>query len=142
MAASGGSRATAPLVMLKRRIALPAVMIAASTGVRQFFVQHQLEETHWARHNEWNANVAAVNGSSYYDLPGPLRWLTGNIGIHHIHHLASRIPFYRLPDALEKHPQLAEASRVTMLASLRCAHLALWDEWGCGLVSFEETTRL
>lgn len=115
---------------------LPAVLIAASIGVWLFFVQHQFEDTHWARHADWNSAEAAVKGSSHYDLPAPLRWLTGNIGIHHVHHLASRIPFYRLPKVLKHHPSLTETSRISFLESLRCVSLALWDEADRRLVSF------
>jgi omega-6 fatty acid desaturase (delta-12 desaturase) len=115
---------------------LPAVLIAASIGVWLFFVQHQFEETHWARHAEWDAAEAAVKGSSHYDLPAPLRWLTGNIGIHHVHHLASRIPFYRLPKVLKHYPDLTGTSRISFFDSLRCVRLALWDEAERRLVSF------
>lgn len=115
---------------------LPAVLIAASIGVWLFFVQHQFENTHWARHADWDAAEAAVKGSSHYDLPAPLCWLTGNIGIHHVHHLASRIPFYRLPKVLKQHPSLTGTSRINFLESLRCVSLALWDESDRRLVSF------
>ena len=69
-------------------------------------------------------------------LPLALRWLTGNIGIHHVHHLASRIPYYRLPEVLPDHPQLAGIGRITLMDSLRCVKLVLWDEERRKLVSF------
>jgi acyl-lipid omega-6 desaturase (Delta-12 desaturase) len=71
-------------------------------------------------------------------LPGVLRWFTANIGVHHIHHLCSRIPSYRLPDVLRDHPQLTAVGRITLLQSLRCVRLALWDEQGRRLISFRE----
>jgi omega-6 fatty acid desaturase (delta-12 desaturase) len=71
-------------------------------------------------------------------LPGILRWFTANIGVHHIHHLNSRIPCYRLPDVLRDHPQLAAIGRITLLQSLHCVRMALWDEKGQRLISFEE----
>src|SRR3546814_9484944 len=83
------------------------------------YVQHQFEDTYWARNAGWTAAEAALRGSSHYHLPGVLRWLTANIGIHHVHHLASRIPYYRLPRVLRDHPELAGTSRLTFLQSLR-----------------------
>ncbi len=87
----------------------PTVLVAASVGVWLFYVQHQFEETHWDRDEDWQVHDAALEGSSNYDLPRVLRWFTGNIGIHHVHHLYARIPFYRLPQVLRDHPELAEA---------------------------------
>src|SRR6202030_1651267 len=75
---------------------LPIMLLAASVGVWLFYVQHQFEHTYWTHNEDWNLQDAALRGSSYYDLPGVLRWFTANIGVHHVHHLCSRIPFYRL----------------------------------------------
>jgi omega-6 fatty acid desaturase (delta-12 desaturase) len=58
--------------------------------------------------------------------------------VHHVHHLSSRIPFYRLPEVLRDHPQLAGVGRLTFLQSLRCATLALWDAEWQRLISFRE----
>ena len=77
------------------------------SGVWLFYVQHQFEHTVWSEDREWSFPTAALHGSSHYDLPAVLRWFTANIGMHHIHHLCSRIPFYRLPLALRHHPELA-----------------------------------
>src|SRR6516225_4724317 len=79
---------------------LPIALLAGSAGVWLFYVQHQFEETFWARGREWDFHQAALRGSSHYDLPGILRWFTANIGVHHVHHLCSRIPYYRLPQTL------------------------------------------
>ena len=81
-------------------VVIPSLLIAASSGVWLFYIQHQFEETHWSEGRNWDFQNAALNGSSHYDLPRPLRWITGNIGIHHVHHLAAKVPFYRLPDVL------------------------------------------
>jgi len=81
-------------------VQLPIVLLAASMGVWLFYVQHQFEETVWAEDPAWNLHEAALHGSSHYDLPPVLRWLTGHIGVHHVHHLSSRVPFYRLPAVL------------------------------------------
>ncbi|MBN4016385.1 fatty acid desaturase, partial [Rhodospirillaceae bacterium AH-315-P19] len=88
-------------------VQLPILLLAASIGVWLFYVQHQFEDTYWARDGEWQAQDAAIHGSSHYDLPGVFRWLTANIGVHHIHHLSSRIPYYRLPQVLRDFPELA-----------------------------------
>ena len=107
---------------------LPIVMLAASAGVWLFFVQHQFEDTHWAEEPAWEFHDAALQGSSHYQLPPVLRWFTANIGVHHVHHLYSRIPYYRLPQVLRDFPELREMSRLTMLESLSCTQLCLWDE--------------
>ena len=67
----------------------------------------------------WNLHDAALHGSSHYDLPPVLRWFTANIGIHHVHHLCSRIPYYRLPRVLRDHPELRDVGRLTLLRELR-----------------------
>ena len=120
---------------------LPIVFLAATFGVWLFYVQHQFEETFWRGSRHWNLHEAALHGSSHYDLPILLRWFSANIGIHHVHHLCSRIPYYRLPHVLRDHPELRDVSRLTLLQSFRCARLALWDEAQCRLVSFRDARR-
>jgi acyl-lipid omega-6 desaturase (Delta-12 desaturase) len=117
-------------------VQLPITILAASIGVWLFYVQHQFEETFWEHHDGWTFEEAALRGSSHYDLPGVLRWFTANIGVHHVHHLCSRIPFYRLPEALRDHPELRSAGRLTLRQSLGTIGLALWDEDRRRLVSF------
>jgi omega-6 fatty acid desaturase (delta-12 desaturase) len=117
---------------------LPIIVLAASIGVWLFYVQHQFEHTYWSHDETWNFHDAALHGSSHYQLPGVLRWFTANIGVHHIHHLSSRIPCYRLPDVLRDHPQFAGVGRITLLQSLRTVRLTLWDEERLRLVSFGE----
>jgi omega-6 fatty acid desaturase (delta-12 desaturase) len=119
-------------------IQIPVVLIGASIGVWLFFVQHQFERTYWEHQPDWSHPEAALHGSSFYDLPRLLMWMTGNIGIHHLHHLSCRIPFYNLPRALADHPQLRQVGRLTLWQSLRCARLSLWDEDKRRLVSFAE----
>jgi omega-6 fatty acid desaturase (delta-12 desaturase) len=117
---------------------LPIMLLAASVGVWLFYVQHQFEGTSWENDTEWSIQNAALHGSSFYDLPAVLRWFTANIGMHHVHHLSSRIPYYRLPRALRDHPELGNISKLTLLESFRCVRLALWDENRRRLVSFRE----
>ena len=123
-------------------IMLPIVAMAATIGVWLFFVQHQFEGTDWDRRPDWTHETMALNGSSYYALPKPLMWLTGNIGIHHVHHMSSGIPFYRLPEVLRDYPELEETSRVTFWQSLRCARLKLWDEANRRMVTFKEARAM
>jgi omega-6 fatty acid desaturase (delta-12 desaturase) len=115
---------------------LPIILIAASIGVWLFYVQHQFEHTKWEGQQGWDMREAALYGSSHYDLPHVLRWLTANIGVHHVHHLCSRIPFYRLMRVMRDHPALRTVSRLTLFDSIRCARLALWDESRGRLVPF------
>ena len=121
---------------------LPMMLLAASAGMWLFYVQHQFEETSWDSEADWSVHDAAFHGSSHYVMPPVLRWITANIGVHHVHHLASRIPFYRLPEVLHDHEVMANARRLTIGESLRCAGLALWDEESRRLVSFAEARRL
>ena len=124
----------APVVLVN----FTTLVIAATIGVWLFFVQHQYEGVSWSRNKTWKRDQAALHGSSHYDLPQPLRWLTANIGIHHVHHLSSRIPFYRLPQVLHDHPELQDVGRIGLLDSFKNARLALWDEAAERLVSFRE----
>ena len=117
---------------------VPITLVAASAGVWFFYVQHQFEETSWDRGGEWSFHHAALHGSSHYELPALLRWFSANIGIHHVHHLASRIPFYRLTDVMRDLPQLASVGTVRMRESIAAVRLVLWDEEKRRLVSFKE----
>ena len=119
-------------------VQMPITLMAATAGVWLFYVQHQFEETHWSEDGEWSFQNAALHGSSHYDLPFPLRWITGNIGVHHVHHLSATVPFYRLPEVLRDHPELRDVGRITLLQSLSCIRLVLWDESAHRLVSFRE----
>ncbi len=119
-------------------IFLPSTVVAATIGVWLFYVQHQFEETHWSKGEDWQLHDAALEGSSHYVLPQPLRWLSGNVGIHHVHHLYSRIPFYRLPEVIRDHQDLAEAQRLTIRESLATVRLHLWDAGQGKLISFVE----
>lgn len=117
---------------------LPTTLLAASIGMWLFYVQHQFEETTWEHGADWDIQKAAFEGSSYYDLPPFLAWLTADIGAHHVHHLASRIPSYRLREVLDDHEALTQCQRITLRDSLKSARLHLWDEAKQRLVSFSE----
>ena len=121
---------------------LPMMVLASIVGTWLFYVQHQFEETSWDQDTDWTVQDAAFHGSSFYVLPPVLTWITANIGAHHIHHLASRIPFYRLPEVLRDHGELNEVGRITIRESLGCARLALWDESERRLVSFRDARKV
>ncbi len=121
---------------------LPITVLGGSIGVWLFYVQHQFENTVWADNGSWDLPDAALYGSSYYDLPPVLRWLTASIGIHHVHHLCSRVPFYRLQEVMRDHPELSSIRPLTIAQSIACVRLALWDEGRQRMVSFREAATL
>jgi acyl-lipid omega-6 desaturase (Delta-12 desaturase) len=119
----------------------PILLLAATIGGWLFYVQHQFTNTYWEGGDTWNVRDAALNGSSHYDLPRVLRWFTANIGVHHVHHLSSRIPYYRLQTILRDHPELRAMNRLTLWESLKCVRLVLWDERKRELISFAQLRR-
>jgi acyl-lipid omega-6 desaturase (Delta-12 desaturase) len=119
-------------------IAWPMLHVATAIGGWLFFIQHQFEDTHWEGADDWSFQVAALHGSSYYALPPVLNWFTGSIGLHHIHHLNSMIPNYRLPECLAASPELMELNRMNLWESFKCAKLKLWDENNRKLVTYAE----
>ena len=119
----------------------PLMLLSVAVGGWLFYVQHQFETTRWDESKSWSVREAALHGSSYYDLPPVLRWFSANIGIHHVHHLCSRIPFYRLPMVLRAYPELRAIGRITLLDSLRCVRLVLWDQHKRQLVSFRDAMQ-
>ena len=118
------------------------MLLAATMGVWLFYVQHQFEDTLWEDNKSWSRHDVALHGSSYYVLPGILAWFTANIGIHHVHHLCSRIPYYRLPRVLRDNPELGTIGRLTLWESVKCVRLTLWDESNKKLISFRELRRM
>jgi omega-6 fatty acid desaturase (delta-12 desaturase) len=115
---------------------LPVALVTTIVGVWLFYVQHQFEPTYWEHDDRWQYDEAALQGSSYYRLPKLLQWATGNIGLHHIHHLHPRIPNYRLQRVLDEHEELRDVPTLTLLESFRCVRLTLWDERARRLVPF------
>ena len=117
-------------------IQVPVMALTGSAGVWLFYVQHQYEEVYWERHAEWDPARAALEGSSYYQLPRVLEWFTGSIGYHHLHHLRPRIPNYRLRACAARMPVVSEAEPLTLRRSLKSVFLHLWDEAEQRLVRF------
>lgn len=102
--------------------------VAGIFGVWLFYIQHQFEDAYWERHEEWDYTAAALQGSSYYQLPRILQWFSGNIGFHHIHHLSSRIPNYNLERCHNSHPVFQQVKPITIRTSLKSLGFRLWDE--------------
>lgn len=117
---------------------LPSLYLAASLGIGLFYIQHQFEEAYWEPHATWDFTAAALEGSSHFKLPRILRWCTGNIGLHHVHHWAPRIPNYRLQTCHDENPIFHRAPVVTLSRSFGLFQLALWDEDRRRLIRFNE----
>lgn len=124
------------------KVQLPITLIGGVAGVWLFYIQHQFEETYWEKQESWDFHAAGLRGSSYYDLPRILNWFTGNIGVHHVHHLSSRIPNYRLRQCFRENPELHDVTRLTLWGSLKSARLKLWDEEQRKLVGFRHLVAL
>ncbi len=116
----------------------PTAMLAGSAGIWLFYVQHQFEDTYWERGGQWTYPEAALRGSSYLRLPQPLQWFSGNIGLHHVHHLNSRIPNYNLQRAHDGIDVFQTVPVLTMWNGMRAVRLKLWDEESGRLVTFSE----
>lgn len=119
-------------------VQVPVIMISGTAAVWVFYVQHQFEDTYWKEHAEWDYYRAGLEGSSYYALPKVLQWFTGNIGLHHIHHINSLIPNYRLQRCYDENPELRQVTRLTLRSSLKCLRLSLWDEDRQRLIRFAD----
>lgn len=120
----------------------PIVLLSSVAGVWLFYVQHQFEHTYWRKDPDWDIHEAAVMSSSLYALPQPLRWLSANIGIHHLHHLSSRILSYRLAACLADIPALQTLNRIGLRDSLACLRFALWDENAQRMISFRRLRQM
>jgi len=120
---------------------LPVLAITTTVGVYLFYVQHQFEDTYWHRHDHWNYFEASLEGSSLLVLPRWLEWLTGYIGIHHVHHLNARIPNYKLRECMEAVPELQNATRLRLRDGWRLLWLTLWDEESQQLIGFKDLKR-
>jgi len=116
----------------------PAALLAGAVGIWLFYVQHQFEDAYWQRSDGWSYADAALRGSSFLKLSKPLRFVTGNIGYHHIHHLSVRIPSYNLPRAHEENPVFQSVPTLSLWDGLRAVRLKLWDEQRGRLVTFAQ----
>jgi omega-6 fatty acid desaturase (delta-12 desaturase) len=116
----------------------PTALLAGSAGVWLFYVQHQFEDTYWQSSGDWSYADAAMRGSSYLKLPKLLQFFTGNIGLHHVHHLNARIPNYNLQRAHDENPIFHSVPTLSLWDGLSAVRLKLWCEQRARLVTFAE----
>jgi len=114
--------------------------LAAIAGVWLFYVQHQFEDAYWSSHKEWDYVEAALRGSSHLRLPALLQWFTGSIGLHHVHHVAPKIPNYRLQPCNDANVLFQQSPVVTLRSGTAALRLALWDEDRERMVRFRDLT--
>ena len=119
----------------------PTVLLAGSAGIWLFYVQHQFEDTYWQSADGWSYADAALRGSSYLKLPKVLQFFSGNIGLHHIHHLSARIPNYNLQRAHDENPIFHQVPTLSLWDGLRAVRLKLWDADRRRLVTFAEARK-
>lgn len=117
-------------------IQLPIIWMAGAAGIWLFYVQHQFEGVYWSRKGDFDQVAAGLKGSSFFDLPGILRWFSGNIGYHHIHHISGLIPNYELKKCYDAIGELRIQNPLNLRNSWSCAGLKLWDESDQKLVPF------
>jgi len=117
-------------------------LIAGSAGIWLFYVQHQFDPSYWERAEEWGSMESALEGSSYYKLPKVLQWFSGNIGLHHVHHLRPRIPNYNLERCLRETPELQLKDALTLRRSWKSIRLNIWDEANKQLISFRTMAKM
>ncbi len=115
--------------------------IAGGTGIWLFYLQHQYEDAYWTHSDDWDYELAALKGSSFFRLPKVLQWFSGNIGFHHIHHLSPRIPNYNLERCHNSDPLFKEVKPMTLWSSMKSLRLRLWDEAAQKLVTFRQARR-
>ncbi|HNT75114.1 MAG TPA: fatty acid desaturase [Anaerolineae bacterium] len=123
-------------------VQFPIIIIAATLGLWLFYVQHQFADVYWARNDAWDRIEAALKGCSYYKLPAALRWFSGDIGLHHIHHLRARIPNYNLQRCYDEVPEVRAITPLTIPSSLKSLGYNLWDEERRKMVSFRQAVAL
>jgi omega-6 fatty acid desaturase (delta-12 desaturase) len=120
------------------KVQLPITLIAGSIGVFLFYVQHQYEDTYWRYREKWNYYAAGLEGASHLTMPRFFQWCTASIGLHHIHHIASRIPNYELQRAYDENAELRNVTRLSLWKSISTLRLTLWDEDAGKLVRFRD----
>jgi acyl-lipid omega-6 desaturase (Delta-12 desaturase) len=122
-------------------IELPTILFAGAAGIWLFYVQHQFEDAYWENSENWSYADAALRGSSYLKLPKVLQFFSGNIGLHHVHHLSARIPNYNLQRAHDENPIFHEVPVISLADGLRAVKLKLYDEGEGRMVTFAQARR-
>ena len=116
----------------------PTILGAGSAGVWLFYVQHQFEDVYWENTDSWSYADAALRGSSYLKLPKVLQFFTGNIGLHHVHHLNARIPNYNLQRAHDENPIFHDVPILGFWDGIRSTRLKVIDESSGRLLTWRE----
>lgn len=119
-------------------VQLPILLISHSIGIWLFYIQHQFDDVTWERQNKWNYKYAAFKGCSFLKLPSVLQWFTGNIGFHHVHHLSSRIPNYKLEKCHYENEIFKDIKPIALFSTFKALYLSLWDETSHQLISFRK----
>jgi omega-6 fatty acid desaturase (delta-12 desaturase) len=122
-------------------VQLPSAMLAGAVGIWLFYVQHQFDDVYWERHDRWSYPESALRGSSYLKLPKLLQFFTGNIGLHHVHHLSPRIPNYNLQRAHDENPVFHDVPTLSLRDAVRTLRLKLYDEESGHLVTFSQAWK-
>jgi len=122
-------------------IQIPVMIIASVGGIYLFYLQHQYDEVYWCRNEDWDYQKMALYGSSFFKLPGILRWFTGNIGFHHIHHLGPTIPNYNLPRCHKENVLFQQVKPITFFQSFRSLNIRFWDEANKRAIGLRELRR-
>jgi len=119
----------------------PTAMLAGMAGVWLFYVQHQFEDVYWESSERWSYADAALRGSSYLRMPKLLQFFTGNIGLHHVHHLSAKVPNYNLQRAHEENEIFASVPVLTIRDGMRAIRLKLIDEESGRLLTWAEARK-
>ncbi len=119
------------------------LFIVHMLGAYLFYAQHNFPGVLFRSNIEWCYEHAAMESSSYMAMNPFMQWATANIGFHHIHHINSKIPFYRLPEAMAKIPELQRATvtRLTPSDIIKCLRLKLWDAGQKKMISLAEIKK-
>jgi fatty acid desaturase len=130
------------------RVAAPAASASAARPTRHgaglwlFYIQHQFDDVAWDRGEVWDYKTAALTGCSFLKLPRVLQWFTGNIGYHHVHHLSSRIPNYKLEACHNENEMFKNVKPIKLMSTFRALFLSLWDEKQQKLISFKRLKEM
>ncbi len=123
-------------------VQMPTAILAGVAGVFLFYVQHQFEDAYWESGEHWDYADAALKGSSYLKLPKVLQFFSGNIGLHHVHHLSAKVPNYNLQRAHDQIPLFADVPVLTVFDGVRSMRLKLIDPAGGRLVTWRQARTL
>jgi acyl-lipid omega-6 desaturase (Delta-12 desaturase) len=123
-------------------VQMPVAILAGTLGVFMFYVQHQFEDVYWETSERWSYADAALQGSSYLKLPKLLQFFTGNIGLHHVHHLSAKIPNYNLQRAHDESPIFRDVPVLTVGDGLRAVRLKVIDRQSGRLLTWREVKAL